>query len=64
MSEIDALWQHAPCAALRLWHDAGQARWGLNRAALEWSLDVGLAEPDWQQAVRALAGLGDGLDAG
>ena len=33
MNEPDALWQQAPCAALRLWREAGQAQWRLNRAA-------------------------------
>ena len=47
MSDTDALWLQAPTAALRLWREAGAAQWRLNRAALEWSLDAGLAEPDW-----------------
>ena len=54
MNEPDALWQQAPCAALRLWREAGQAQWRLNRAAVEWSLQAGLAETDWQRAADGL----------
>jgi PAS domain S-box-containing protein len=47
MSEVDALWQQAPGAALRLWREAGTAHWRLNRAAVDWSLDAGLVQADW-----------------
>ena len=51
---IDALWQQAPCAALRLSDDAGAARWELNRAAIEWSLHCGVVEADWALAASGL----------
>ena len=48
MSDADALWLQAPCAALRLWGEADRAGWRLNQAAVEWSLDARLADADWQ----------------
>ena len=33
MSDLAPIWLDAPCPALDLWHDAGQTRWRLNRAA-------------------------------
>ena len=52
-AELDSLWQQAPAAALRLWHDAGLVRWQLNRAAIEWSLRCRLLEADWDAALSA-----------
>ena len=57
MSDAASIWHDAPCAALELRRDAGAVRWRLNRAAVEWSLEQGVAEADW----RALA---DSLLAG
>jgi PAS domain S-box-containing protein len=54
MSAVDALWLQAPCAALRLWHEAGVWQWRLNRAAIEWSLDHGLTGAHWQALVDGL----------
>ena len=56
LSDADALWLQAPCAALRLWREAGAAHWRLNRAAVEWSLAVGLADADWRALAEALLG--------
>jgi PAS domain S-box-containing protein len=56
MSDADALWLQAPCAALRLWREAGTTQWRLNRAALEWSLAAGAAEADWRALADRLLG--------
>jgi PAS domain S-box-containing protein len=50
MSDLAPIWLDAPCAALELWHDAGQACWRLNRAAVDWALQAQLCEADWQAA--------------
>ena len=50
---IDGLWQQAPCGAVRLWPDGERVRWQLNRAAIEWSLQGGLVEADWDAALGA-----------
>ncbi len=46
---MDQLWLEAPAPAVRLWTDTGGLRWRLNRAALEWSLDVGLSDAAWAE---------------
>ena len=56
LSDADALWLQAPCAALRLWREAGAVHWRLNRAAIEWSLAVGLADADWHALAERLLG--------
>jgi PAS domain S-box-containing protein len=48
MPDLAPIWLDAPCPALELWRDAGQARWRLNRAAVEWALDAQVGEADWQ----------------
>lgn len=62
MSDDDALWLQAPCAALRLWREVDAAQWRLNRAAVEWSLAAGLADADWRALADKL--LGDEAPAG
>ena len=62
MSDATALWLQAPCAALYLWREAGAAQWQLNRAAVEWSLAVGLADADWCALAQGL--LDGGAPAG
>jgi PAS domain S-box-containing protein len=64
LSDADALWLQAPCAALRLWREAGAAQWRLNRAAIEWSLAAGLAEADWRVLAERLLGDDAPADAG
>ena len=54
VSVDDELWQRSPAAALRLWSEGGAARWQLNRAAVEWSLEAGLADADWQALAAGL----------
>ena len=56
IAAIDALWQRAPCAALRLGASAGPPYWMLNQAAIEWSLRCGWTEADWDEAVNTLSG--------
>jgi hypothetical protein len=48
MSEPAPIWHEAPCPALELWLDAGQPRWQLNRAGVEWALDAHRLDADWQ----------------
>jgi len=64
LSDADALWQQAPCPALRLWRAAGATQWCLNRAAVEWSLGAGLADADWRELADGLPGDGTLADAG
>jgi len=56
MSDLAPIWLDAPCAALELWRDAGQARWRLNLAAVDWALDAQLCDADWQAAAEQWLG--------
>jgi PAS domain S-box-containing protein len=62
MSDLAPIWLDAPCAALELWRDAGQARWRLNRAAVDWAVQLQLCDADWQAA--AVHWLGTAAAAG
>ena len=64
MSTDEALWQQAPCAALRLWCHTPSPRWQLNSAALEWSLQVGLVEAQWRSLAESLLSSGPPGDSG
>ena len=55
MNAGDQLWLQAPCAALKLAGSVGAPSWQLNAAATEWSLDAGVTEADWRDAVDQLA---------
>jgi len=53
MSDLASIWLDAPCVALELWLDAGQARWRLNRAGIAYALRARLLDADWQSFAQA-----------
>ncbi len=64
MSDLAPIWLDAPCAALELWRDAGQARWRLNRAARRLGAGCAAVRSRLAGCGRALARRGRGRGRG